>query len=928
MAEYEELAQLVISLKADISDLQKKLGEGKGHLKTFSDHHGFSLNELKKHWIVYTAAVTGAVLTIRSLAAPFADLTHKMLEVNTITKLSNESLSSLTNEVRNLSAQLPQNTKELSAALYDVVSAGVDASKSINVLGLSAKAAVAGVTDTKTALNAGIGVINAYGKNIDELERVYDLLFKTVEKGIVTFPELSNTIGTVLPNARAANIEFIDIAASIALMTKNKIAASEAATYLKGGITALTAPSEQAEKVMKQLGITWNGWIPTLEQLSRSSVIKDPKLLRDLIPDVRARTGILTLVQNFGDLTDILNDMGKSTGAMQAAFKIMENSPINQVKQLGNAFNDLKISIANFAAPAVLKIIRGFTEELKILGAFSRGMAPETIRTLNWINDVLPKIENRQEAANTLFNKRLELLKQIESVNKKIKDLEDIGDKENTGFGLLKFQEESKQLKLQFEIVTKALTEYSTSLDDVKKKTKENVITPKTPVLPDLDALIAKLKVLKEQLALQLDELDQKYDNGLINLREYFDTKRKIVQEGYNEEINVLKTVIKYETDDKKRKDLISDLTVKEIQLKRELLQLTNEENEEVKKLYENKKRAAEIISEVETRLSNENLNKYAKEIAALNEKHEAEKKQLEEIKGLKNKQEQLDKLRDLQSMERSRLLGELEKQQVIDNLDEISKLTGSLSTVLSDWSTMIKTYNENKLNDLKIEQEQEISLLKAKGASEEEINKALYENELELKKATVEKSKGITKAFFLLEKQSALAHVRISTAVAFMKAFEQQGIYGALSAGLIAIQGAMQEGKIWGEIIAGLYEGGRVHGKSGRDKIPIYATKDEFMQPVPAVKYYGTGIMEAIRQRAIPREVLQNYGKGFSPVSPSHFFDTGGLVENQSIARTLQINNIVDPALFGQYLLSREGNDIIVNIISTNAYNIKKVIL
>jgi hypothetical protein len=46
-------------------------------------------------------------------------------------------------------------------------------------------------------------------------------------------------------------------------------------------------------------------------------------------------------------------------------------------------------------------------------------------------------------------------------------------------------------------------------------------------------------------------------------------------------------------------------------------------------------------------------------------------------------------------------------------------------------------------------------------------------------------------------------------------------------------------------------------------DNVPVLATAGEFMHSVPAVRYYGTGIMEAINNRQIPREAFAGFASG-----------------------------------------------------------------
>lgn len=62
-----------------------------------------------------------------------------------------------------------------------------------------------------------------------------------------------------------------------------------------------------------------------------------------------------------------------------------------------------------------------------------------------------------------------------------------------------------------------------------------------------------------------------------------------------------------------------------------------------------------------------------------------------------------------------------------------------------------------------------------------------------------------------------------------------------------------------WGEYGAG---GGRVGylqrgGPIGTDRVPIWGTPGEFMEPVPAVQYYGEDFMQGLRTRSIPKELL-----------------------------------------------------------------------
>jgi TP901 family phage tail tape measure protein len=281
---------------------------------------------------------------------------QRMAEVNTLVDVSRQRFAALSEEVQRVSTRIPQSADELAAAEYDILSAGVALEKSVGVLELAAKAAVGGVTDTKTAAGVGLAVINAYGMEIGRLESVYDVLFKTVKSGVTTFPQLAQSIGEVLPTARASGTELVEVAAAIAAMTKAGIQTPKAVTALKGALNALSAPAPEAKKRLEELGITWQGLIPTLEALGEKALSVDQ--MRMLIPDIEARTGVLSLIQNFEGFNGVLDEMRSSAGATQEAFDKMKDTPENQLKLFRNEIGMLTHAAGSLAADGLMPVVQ------------------------------------------------------------------------------------------------------------------------------------------------------------------------------------------------------------------------------------------------------------------------------------------------------------------------------------------------------------------------------------------------------------------------------------------------------------------------------------------------------------------------------------------------------------------------------------------
>src|ERR671918_86576 len=104
----------------------------------------------------------------------------------------------MSNAVLEMSTRLPQSAQVLAKGLYDIGSSGFYGADALKILEVSAIAASAGMTDTATASKAIVGVLNAYGLEAEDAAHVSDVLFTTVELGVITFEELTRQLGDVL----------------------------------------------------------------------------------------------------------------------------------------------------------------------------------------------------------------------------------------------------------------------------------------------------------------------------------------------------------------------------------------------------------------------------------------------------------------------------------------------------------------------------------------------------------------------------------------------------------------------------------------------------------------------------------------------------------------------------------------------------------
>ena len=296
----------------------------------------------------------------------YSDFETGMAEINTLLDISKERFAALKEETLNISSNLPQDTADITKSLYDLLSSGVALEDSTKALELAAKAATAGVTETGTAVVVGTGIMNAYGKSVDELESIYDVLFQAVKSGVTTFPELAQSMGDILPTARSADVGLKDVSAAIAAMTLVGMKTPKAATALTGAIRAMAAPTPEAKKKFEELGIVWEGFVPTLEQIAAKSLTIDQ--MRDLIPDVEASTGVLALTQNLDTMKQILGEMDNAAGSTQAAYDKMADTPEHEIRMMVKALVEASIGIGKMSSLVILPAAQAVTI---LTGAFN-----------------------------------------------------------------------------------------------------------------------------------------------------------------------------------------------------------------------------------------------------------------------------------------------------------------------------------------------------------------------------------------------------------------------------------------------------------------------------------------------------------------------------------------------------------------------------
>lgn len=285
----------------------------------------------------------------------WAQYRSAMQEVSTLVDTSIVNMGELSDSVVALSNKYGKDKKGLANALYETISSGIDAGKSIQFMDTAIQAAIGGVTDAKTVVDGLTSSIAAYGQNADKAMEYSDSLFVTIKLGKTRMDELAGTIGQVAPLANAVGVSFDDLGNSMATLTLSGLGTSEAGTAMRGIFNAILQPSEDAKKMAKELGIEFDvaslrtkGFAKFLADL-REKTGGSTSALAMLFPEVRGLNGAIQLTgDGFSKFNKNMDDYVTKAGQTTQASQKMRESLSQKWDTATNNFKNMGSGIGQY----------------------------------------------------------------------------------------------------------------------------------------------------------------------------------------------------------------------------------------------------------------------------------------------------------------------------------------------------------------------------------------------------------------------------------------------------------------------------------------------------------------------------------------------------------------------------------------------------
>lgn len=325
------------------------------------------------------AAVGTAVLAARDFEKDFSAVATLLDESSFSAESLQDGISGLRDGVIDLRAQTGQTFEDLNKGLFDLISATGDAENGIRNLDVATQLAIAGNTDVSTAVVGLTNVLGAYGDEAGTVEEISQKFFAAQKDGRTTIEELANDIGRVASTAKATNISFEELLASVSSATVAGIDTNRAFTGVAAAIENISKPSQVAIDEAGRLGVQFNqtqletvGLIRTLELVTQSSNFTSESFTK-LFGSREGRNFANALASDFDRVNGTLKTLNNESQLQLTfanALEVASGTLDQQLARFSGTVQALGVNIGTSLTPAV-------SEMLSIFSAVLSELAPE-----------------------------------------------------------------------------------------------------------------------------------------------------------------------------------------------------------------------------------------------------------------------------------------------------------------------------------------------------------------------------------------------------------------------------------------------------------------------------------------------------------------------------------------------------------------------
>lgn len=312
----------------------------------------------------FYGVIRGGVNVVKGLITDTENFDTELTQVATLVDTTQVNIDQMSDSLFEMAGAMG-TVGELTQGTYMEISSSVPAKNALNELTEAAKFAAGGQAELRDSVNLGTTVLNTYGEAAGGTGHVFDVLWQVIKDGKTTARELAAYMGQGIPIWKEAGMSFEETGASLAVMTQISGNTSISVTALRGILSEVIKPSQEAAKEAERIGANFSvaaiksmGFENWLRHLL-DAVQKNNGDMATLFGRVEALNGIYQLTRNnLQNFTDEMQKMSNVAGNNQDAYE-------KYLVSFKGSWNEVKNKLQALFISVILPLMKEFAKWLR-----------------------------------------------------------------------------------------------------------------------------------------------------------------------------------------------------------------------------------------------------------------------------------------------------------------------------------------------------------------------------------------------------------------------------------------------------------------------------------------------------------------------------------------------------------------------------------
>lgn len=355
---YSEIRIRLDKLTGDINQVNQKLGQ-------LTDSAKGDAGQVEKSWtdsfgkmnLAAVAAFAGITLAIRQSIGVFANFEQELANVRAVAGATPEEFARLEAAALSAGETTRFSASQAAEALYNLASAGLDATQSTEALDSVLMLAGATGADLGQASAALTATLSQYGIAAADAGRVTNVFAASIANSQANLDKLQTSFAIVGPVAAGFGVSIEETAGALQLLFNAGLDASTAGTALRNALAQLASQSSPTISRLNQLGVSFESVDPSANSLAEIiGVLGEAGLSTGEIMEAfgqRAGPALLTLIDQGRAGLEEYTAAVTDTNAAADAYATQNDTLQGSIDSLNSVIEATQIAFARELAPAL-----------------------------------------------------------------------------------------------------------------------------------------------------------------------------------------------------------------------------------------------------------------------------------------------------------------------------------------------------------------------------------------------------------------------------------------------------------------------------------------------------------------------------------------------------------------------------------------------